>query len=278
MLLKIQFVLAVVAIIGAWSTGGCFAVSDCYLHDDALVAAKQQFNISVLWVWTDREPDEDLVAAKNIVEERLNKVLPSDAIKVGPTIVNRTATTDQGTDLIATTTTITTESTEPIGSSILSRDLLSTLKRLVDCSSGDCSMSNSSLEYSLSPSNQFERLEISDHSRLLAIGRFKITLQIPKKQSKDVESFASCQNLCDQILAADANEFSLIALYSKTHTILMVIVSMLEPQNWLILILSIWLAVCLVIAMLIKSQDRRKLRLHLQERAEYSFSKPRDRP
>lgn len=53
------------------------------------------------------------------------------------------------------------------------------------------------------------------------------------------------------------------------------IVSLLEPHNWLKLIIASWLMVCLIIAMYIKSRDKRRLRLYLEERADYSFSAKR---
>lgn len=254
------------------SSIACCVANECEKEDDG--ASKQQFTFRFDWVVPGLGGNRNVTTS---LDEHLKNLLPNEHIKITP---NGTTfeTTPNSTSIgkiwhVYTSTYSLSTTTKPTNPElILADNLLLALKNLVDCDTGGCVLMNGT-EYKLAPSDKVKALY-----RYEPIIISEISLRIFKNQPGSADM--SCQELCSQINSVEpvGQAIDLAAIYKKICAIVVKIASMLEPQKWLALLVSVWLIVCLVIAMLIKRQDRRKLRLHLQERAEYSFSKPRDRP
>lgn len=270
-MLRQQSLRSLVIIFATLAT--CCSADDCESQDEALLAPKQQFNIEFEWLISARDANDSGRVVETIVEELLYKLLPDDNVKIASTKGSVTSLKNEA--VFETRHAISTNS-KLKSTNVLSDDLLLTLKTLVNCDK-PCLSENMS-EYSLYSGEKI-KTSTANYPAFINIGRVRVLLSGSKNQTVKASNL-TCEEFCDQISAAKSNseEFSLVDLHRKAYSTIMKIVHSLDPQKWLILIVSMWLVTCLVIAMQIKRQDRSKLRLHLQERAEYSFSKPRDRP
>lgn len=178
----------------------------------------------------------------------------------------------------------------------ISLDLLRSFARFIDCRSECKTVIKSEQmldgktyeEYDFKPSEYLTQFRLA---QVIVMGSVKLKINLADnndtKQSAPVivdsskKPTRSCETICSKIqLAYDQNETTvqnnneslLDTLFHKIYSGLVACVSILDPHHWLILVLGTWLTTCLVIAVLIKRRDKRRLRLHLQERADYSFS------
>jgi len=156
------------------------------------------------------------------------------------------------------------------------QDIIEVLNSIVDCQK-ECQLSsisqniestNSDMRkpvYLMEPTDDFAKV----YYKLGLIGRVKVQLY-----NKD--NLEEC-DFCGIISESESFSSKVInnPLVQGASRVAKKVVSLLEPDRWIKLIVGVWLTVCLIIAMLIKRRDRRHLRLYLEERADYSFSAKR---
>lgn len=162
-------------------------------------------------------------------------------------------------------------------------DLLRSLNNLVDCRrSCQITTYNTQAPHEQNPTSagsfHFEPAPDSQNvveEGLLIVG--KIWLLPMEQRNGSQFTNESCSYLCAQIsLSLVPSEESVISeVFVKLNSYLLAFFSLLDPHHWLVLVVGVWLTTCFIIAMLIKRRDKRRLRLHLEARADYSFSTKR---
>lgn len=272
---------------------------------------KQQVSVQMNWLLVDSMISgaangmseagnlQDVVASGSL-QEQVNRRLASRVNQTvgfgaAETILNgRVIRENSGPDnqptLISVNLTIKSRE-KPNKDYLLSGDILDSLGYLVDCNR-ECRTIGSVVEQSNRAHFELypvgDLLDANHASRLLIAGLISVRLDFAKPGTilrsvvSDEESSYSREahqvtcTLCDQIQARKSSlRHNLRRTYAFIVDITTDIVSILEPHNWLIVIVAIWLATCFMIAMYIKRRDRRRLRLYLAEEAEYSFTAKR---
>lgn len=267
-----------VAVLVLHISAACCAAGDCNLQDDAAMdESKQQLHlkISFVWPWVSTQL-ETSYGGSSILEEHLKKISSAHVKFLNNDIEFAPVRNDS---TVVTNTIRVKGDSRSSKEKILTEDLLMFLKNLVDCDQR-CELSSDGREYSIASSAKLNQI-VWEPQNLLFTRRVGVILVNSTNQT-DPGGNLDCKELCDQISStqnSNSNGSELVAdIYDSMSAAVARVGAMLDPSKWFALIMVIWLVVCLVIAIMIKRQDRRKLRLHLQERAEYSFSKPRDRP
>lgn len=175
------------------------------------------------------------------------------------------------TDIELLPTNVTIVAKVPGSTKKLDNNLLRTLGNFVDCSLG-CNRSfvGTSKQYHFWPAQELASIRL-DHS---------FSLLAPVKiESLDFDraNHGNQCNICKLVQSSYRSSFSesVGGFFDGAHKALVGALSILEPHHWLILVVSIWLTTCLIIACLIQRRDRRSMRLYLEERAAYSFTTKR---
>lgn len=166
---------------------------------------------------------------------------------------------------------------------LLSQRVALVLLKLLDCSlSCNKLHRNSNLHKPNYQVHLKNKLSWSDESMTIEhLNPIIVSFNLEQLNQDDSESKNDHRpgcGLCEQVKAAGAvgdQQRQEEPLTDKIWRVVKKVVLFLEPHHWLALFLGVWLTVCLIIAMLIKSRDKRRLRLYLEERADYSFSAKR---
>lgn len=168
-----------------------------------------------------------------------------------------------------------TTTSRPEGSNLLSDDLLRTLANIVDCRQ-TCGFDQSAVQktsYRLAPLREFSAPNQEDES-LILVGHVTVKLNRTSSMERGyLVSDAECE-LCQQVAASGSDVlWKARQILGAVCAGLASVWSLLEPHHWVIMIVALWLTVCLVIAVMIQKRDKRRLRIYLEERADYSFAK-----
>ena len=167
-------------------------------------------------------------------------------------------------------TNITLVSSEEDVTGMLSRPVADALLELVDCSK-KCKILQddlSSYHYQVHMKPKSSWFEDYGINHLNPINVY-LHLRQPLRSSE-----GEC-SLCDILAQNTSFVLTATSVINRIVGILRWVLTLLEPRHWLALVLAIWLSACFIIAMLIKRRDKRRLRLYLEERADYSFSAKR---
>lgn len=154
------------------------------------------------------------------------------------------------------------------------------LGRMADCNE-PCIAGPDDNSYELSPSKEFRMADSGINGLpIILIGKIIVVIgneigtspmmksAILPKGTRD-NSCKLCKDISDSQISFTRRAIDWL------WWLVVSIKDLLEPTKWLALIISIWLIICLVIAIIIKRRDRRRLRIYLAEREDYSFSTKR---
>lgn len=247
-------------------------------EDGSNQLGKRQFSIETTWMMFNTMPNRinqssnvvDGYIVENKIRKRLNETLDGDRVVVFVNITGRNKLIDL--DTVSFKATFSTDERPTSIESILSADLLRTLSNLVDCNQEYRSGIQEAGPYcELVPANGLLVTKSYTESSAI-VGSVRLWLvhsMIGNENDK-------CDRICNQITSSRPNiaKFGR-ELFVKLHQGAVVVVSILDPHHWLALVVGIWLTTCFFIAMFIKRRDKRRLRLYLEERTDYSFSAKR---
>lgn len=253
-----------------------FIQGDCIRdqEDDRDLSKKQQFSIETTWLIFERTSDQlnrtvvvrdHDVDLENSLVKRFNEALGDSSINVVSNVTGRTVSREM--DTISLETNFSTDQKPASGGAILSADLLRALDSLVDCNRGYGVTSRETGQYcKFMPSRQLSITNPNTDSSTI-VGTVRLKLDAIGK------SETGCYELCKQIISSklDVARFGK-ELLRQLYWLLETVISALDPHHWLALVVAIWLTTCFFIAMFIKRRDKRRLRLYLEERTDYSFS------
>lgn len=241
--------------------------------DEFTQLKKQQFSIETTWIVFNtvssqtNETNMDGYTLEHKIQRGLNETIDGKQVTVFVNVTGRNKFKEV--DTVSFEATFSTDEKPASRGAALSADLLRTLSNLVDCYQEYKSVSREPDQYcELIPAKGL-LVTNSDTDSSAVVGSVRLRLDsyaIGKADNR-------CERVCNQITSS-SQDFAKIGkeLYGKIYQAIVFVVSLLDPHHWLALVVSIWLATCFFIAMFIKRRDKRRLRLYLEERADYSFS------
>lgn len=244
--------------------------------DDLNQLKKQQFSIETTWIVFNTVSSQrnetnmdhvDAYALEHKIQKRLNETIDGKQVAVFVNVTGRNKFKEV--DTVSFEATFSTDERPASRAAVLSADLLRTLSNLVDCNQEYKSVLREPDQYcELFPSKGL-LVTNSDTDSSAVAGSVRLRLDpyaIGRGNNR-------CERVCNQINSS-RQDFARIGkeLCGIIYQGIVFVVSLLDPHHWLALVVSIWLTTCFFIAMFIKRRDKRRLRLYLEERADYSFS------
>lgn len=239
--------------------------------DPAVLIKKQHFNITIAWVRYNSSNQnfnkgiggDEL---KEMVRRRLEKCVVGADTRMNITVDYRHVFDLENIEAFSTKVNVETiTKPESTPNQLLDRDLLATLNNMVDCDKKCIAVYPAGLLYDLIPSSYLSVL--NQESPITAVGKMRLSLAVP-----ELNENYKC-DLCNQIKASESDTMSSLKVYYNIFRgIIASIANLLDPHKWLGIIVGVWLTTCFIIAVVIQRRDRRRLRLYLEERTDYSFS------
>lgn len=262
----------------AYSKAGCLQDEE----DERNLLKKQQFNVETTWIvfntmttsplnqTSDSQSMEEYTIDK--IRRKLNETIDGDRAIVVTNITGRNQFKEV--DTVSFEATFSTDKRPASSGALLSADLLRTLGNLVDCNQ----------EYRITSRGASHYCELSPAKGLLATNpnmdfnviASSVRLKLNANVMGEIADERGCEQMCNQVISARQDFVKLGKEFTeKLYRGVVFFVSLLDPHHWLALVVAIWLTTCFFIAMLIKRRDKRRLRLYLEERTDYSFSAKR---
>lgn len=258
------------------SSGKCIEEENDEDNQGNSIANLQQLNFHMKWLADNHTSREEV---ENVVGRRLNRTFDGSYTTASFEVIDWRVTyglQDMRSYLI--------EATFKSDRKAL---FWRSLTNIIDCSEGCIVLkngtSNGTTLYELRPSSKIYQLTYTDRPSSGAIILISsMTVEIDEahstSKSKEVSKSGDCE-ICTLINEAVENQGSGrdvgMNIYNSFHHAFIALISILDPHHWLFLFVGIWLTTCCIIAMLIKKRDKRRLRLFLEERTDYSFSAKR---
>lgn len=260
--------------------------------EDAKLWWKKQLVVEMRWLSFEplQSGESELLS---VIESKLNQTLiREEDVEMKVNLFSNSSSIN-GNLLVANVAFKTDEA--PSSSKPLSDKLLKVLDNIVNCAR-PCKVSsvikpNSSnsdpLIEKLFTVTILEKFSLDNHDISLVQSRTALViLELPDVVGKKNETQEGQCDLCQHVISSrisrmnlkrqEEDRFLLSDMIETFVKCVKTFINLLEPNQWLILVVATWLITCLVIATLIQRRDKRRLRLYLEERAEdYSFSTKR---